>query len=169
MPKSGSIGFSSGKGFFSNAIRFFSKSHWSHSFLITHPENTIPSVLEASQLVQKVPYSRYGGVDHEIYEIDSPNISNTLDYIYVTYAGAQYGYLQILWFMWRWLNSLIGRKLTESNWFPNEIICSELVIDYLNALGEPYKSLFEELDPNVVSPQDIYEIVKANPQWFTKL
>lgn len=174
----GAIGFSgpkSGAGWFQKAIMFFSKSKWSHSFVTFFPVGGMPSVIEAGHAVQTVPFDRYrlnGNLSYEVYQIvgvDEESVSNALRRVFVDYSGGVYGYFQLLWFVWRWLNSFVGRSVErEANWFPSGKICSELVYDYESQVS----GIFVEevarmgLTENTVTPQDLYEIVLNNPNNF---
>lgn len=195
----GAIGFSgprTGGTFFQKAVKFFTGSKWSHGFITTFPQEGRFTVLEASRTVQRVPLSDYQNDPNTLYEIYAPKgttyaaITAALHQIEGGYLGVRYGYLQLLFFMWRWLNKKIfGRSIgREANWFPEGKICSEVQFDYMGALADETRTEnFPSLEfgvaavdfhvfrvyareygftENTVAPEDLYLIVKDHPELF---
>lgn len=153
-------------------IKFFSNSEWSHTFLITFPFGGEDTVEEASLKVQIVPFSQYrndGNATYEIYKINAPGelIDAALQKCFDQYAGVEYGFFQLLFFTVRWLYQKLGINTKHlPNPIRNGIICSELVWDYLSSIDPQIKDLLSVFDPDLVAPEDIYRIVKANPHIF---
>ena len=118
----GMIGFSNNKkgGWL---IRFFTRSKITHSFVITFNVNGIVAVEEASASVQIVPFeSHYQGnpnYSYFIYRIIADyvtpeDIQNALTKTFEQFAGVKYGWLQLLWFPYRWFKvSAISKIVVE--------------------------------------------------------
>ena len=84
-------------------------------------------------------------------------------------ADWDYGFLQLIWFVWRWLNGLVGRTVgREKTWFPAGKICSELVSDYFTHFPAYAQALAaEDYSENTCAPEDLYQMVIKNPSLFT--
>lgn len=173
--KHGDISFSHPvkMGFYSKAVRWFTRSKWSHCFIIMEDFYGSPAVLEADLKVQLVDFNQeYINQDVDSYEIWRPilakekNISEATKYCYLNYAGETYGFLQIPWFAVRSILNFLGLKFISDNFNKDGIICSELLIDYLKILGEDYSKVFSDIDSNEASPEDIYLLVKSRPDLF---
>lgn len=195
----GAIGFSgprTGGTFFQKAVKFFTGSKWSHGFITTFPQEGRYTVLEASRVVQRVPLADYQNDTNTLYELYALKgtsyeaITAALHQIEGGYLGERYGYLQLVYFMWRWLNrKVLGRSVgREANWFPDGKICSEVQFDYMGAVADETRALnFPSLNfgeqmidfhvfrvyawqygftENTVAPQDLYLIVKDHPELF---
>ena len=177
----GMIGFSINSGnWLSKIISFFTESKFSHSFLIFEDIFGEPSVIEASEKVQIVPFARnYIENPNEYFEIfkikdglvTEEDINKALLEVYNHESGDLYGFLQLPWFIWRWLCTKIGFDIkNEKNWSASGTICSKLVWTYLISLPPVISSLFSEFkEGNSVSPQDIYVCVQKNPEIFMYL
>lgn len=146
---------------FSKLIVWFTKSNWSHCLLIPEEEfGDDPIIIESNA---------YGGVridllskyddkyNIEIYEeLKSDNNLNPLK----PYIGNKYGYFQIVGFV---VSKIFKLK---NNIFGSGEICSELVLLYL--LGSRSKKLFQNLQKNATSPEDLYRIISKKPSYFKK-
>ncbi len=175
-PKTGDIAFSYPVelGFYSRAVRFFTKSLWSHCFVLADDYYGESAVLESDLKTQLVPFNKeYIEKEEDAYEIYSPVKASpearsvAAEYTYFSTAGQTYGFLQIPWFAVRSiLHKLFKRTLLE-NWFPAGVICSELLIVYLKALGGEYAEAFGHLKDNETSPEDIYKIVIQRKDLFS--
>lgn len=181
MVKKGDIGFSSNiardaSGVLASVVRWLTKSFWSHAFIIQQRLGDEETVQEASKLVSVVPFNKhYRNCDTQlyvVYRIKSEYASDTvidesLRRCFDEFAGVSYGNLQLLWFGYRAIMELFGRDVRhESNWMSNGVICSELVYYFLHYLGEPFQSLLSDLNPDTIQPEDLYKIIKANPDIF---
>jgi hypothetical protein len=180
MVRPGMIFFSNNKKtLFAKLIRFFTHSKISHSGLITFDLNGIPACQEETMLVQVVPWANYdkSTVDdyYLVYKIKDGLVSEAdkqkaLRYCFTEYAGVQYGYLQILWFVWRWFAEKVLRKdvTHKKNWFTDGVVCSELVYVYLLQLGIISGAL-AKFNSDTVQAEDLLQIVKSNPEIFEKV
>ena len=180
MITSGLIGFSYSPGWLQRCIRFFTNSKWSHAFVTIDVAGST-SVMEAGQFqVQVVPYhTHYKGVEHELYQIkqvtawdkdDEADERLALLTTFYALAGDRYGYLQCLWFVWRWLNDKLGRDISQQkNWFTRGVICDEVVYYYLWNLSDAMHPLLSKFSPDTIQSEDLYQIVKSNPQMFEKV
>jgi len=164
MNLEGCIGFSAIKGsFISKIIRWFTKSQWSHTFVIykwIEGDYLNSLVIEAGDFeLTIVPFNKYikEGVTVEIYKPKNlKNKKQALNNLLLK-CGTVYGYLQLIGFaivilLRKWFG--IKRK---SNIFGYGIICSESVSDYLIDLG--YKDIIENKSLQLISPEDVYRFV----------
>jgi hypothetical protein len=173
----GMIGFSNNKkgGFL---IRFFTRSNITHSFVLMFPLNGITAVEEASASVQIVPfephYTNNPNEDYYLYRIRpeyaSPDaVVKALTRVFEEFAGVKYGWLQLLWFPYRWFKETILRQKNvhrEKNWFTRGVICSELQYWYLIYLHPVFTELLKDYDGDTIEPSDLLDVVKANPHIF---
>ncbi|MDH3252824.1 MAG: hypothetical protein OEM41_08530 [Ignavibacteria bacterium] len=176
-PEPGMIGFSNNKsgGWL---IRFFTRSQITHNFVFTHPVNGIPSVEEASAKVQIVPfeshYFRNSNYAYQIYRVIAPfvtkdDIDNALVQIFEEFAGVKYGWLQLLYFPYRWFKETVLRQKDvhrEKNWFTKGMICSELQFWFLKYLDPEFSEMLADYDGDTVQPNDMLQIVKSRPEYF---
>ena len=178
--KDGSIILLNRKGksssFYSAAQRFFTGYPFTHSAIIVDPVRGLTSVLSSNEVVTILPLQNYfdePDTDIMIYELigfDEYNIKESVDSIYKSYAGASYGYLQITWFVFRWLCKRIGIDIKgKRNYAPNGMICSEMVWDYMSLLKTNYTEFYKFLNEwtkDTVHVGDISEIIKSFPYLF---
>lgn len=181
--KPGVIGFSTFSKFkfdikhiFGLFIRFFTSSQITHSFIITKPfGDNIPSVLEASDLCAMVPFEKkYLNNPDELFilfKIEDKYLENAekaSDECFIEFAGVQYAFASIPWFIWRWFNEkLLKRSITnEKNWFTDNIVCSELVYWFLIKLHPIFKELLKDFNGDTIQAEDIFKIAKQNPDVF---
>jgi hypothetical protein len=161
------------KGLVPAAIRFFTKSKFSHS-LITVPDLIdVPMCIEAAEygidtLRFDTGYLQNPDVEIEIWEVHLPKdqidagIKAALDKL-----ETGYGYLELPWFAWRWLNAVFGKDIKhQDNWCKNGTICSQLCELYLNETKR--NDLFDDFGKGSVSPSDLRAVMVANPEYFTK-
>lgn len=174
MIRPGDIGLGAKRsGFYPKAVRFFTKSKYSHVFMVIHPIYGELSVLETDLKVQCVSFDKeYGsGKNADKYKIFRPiaanesELYNALRYTYATHAGDVYGFFQIPWFAYRAILSLFGITVSR-NWFPDGQICSETPLIYLQNINSKYKKAFDHLTPNETSPEDIAKVVESRPDLF---
>jgi len=165
----GVVGFSIYKGgnwFFrllAKAIQFFTQhSKWSHTFACFITDLDLGSyVIEAEELGVTIDsFGKYQTTDYN-FELWLPlapeeDIIKGLQKV-KELNGKSYGYFQLLGFILVWLVKKIFRKKVN-NPIKGGIICSELVLIYLQTVGID-KDKFSELDKNTTSPEDLYEII----------
>jgi len=158
-------------GFIPNAIKWFTKSQFSHSLVTTPDTLGTPMCIEACE----------GGVDSCRFD---KGYSNNIDQGYQVWnikidqatkdraivsifndLETGYGFLEYPWFMWRQLNRLFGRDIkSQNNWNTNGMICSQLCVAYLTACGLGY--IFVGYGRGAIAPQDLQDIFKAHPELF---
>lgn len=111
---------------------------------------------------------------YDIYQISPSVVSQAeidagLKQVFEEYAGMTYGFLQLPWFIWRWINRKFGRDIhRELNWFNTNIICSGEVFDYwiYLGLGMIIPTTMSQYHQSTIAPADILSIVKRNPDLF---
>jgi len=154
-------------------IAKFSKSSWSHSFFTCPPMLGEEMVMEADSSgvsvcsfdqhyrqnsTQTYKVFRFKNVDQAT--IDAA-IKNRIPELEVTY-----GYLEYPWFIWRYLNRMVGRDIkAQDNWCQNgNEVCSQFLREYISDCG--YASLFDGYGKGSMAPEDIYQVVLAHPELF---
>jgi hypothetical protein len=165
-------------------IRFFTKQTFpkgkpsSHSAVITNPLFGVPCVHEAGPVIQMVPWRKYYELDpsqdYRLYRIkpgvidcQDAMIQKALAVCHLLYSGVIYGALQLVWFVWRWVNEKIGRDVRhEKNWMTDGVICSELVYWFLVYLGPVMGDLFKAWNADTIQPGDIEGIILSRPDLF---
>ena len=170
---SGDIGFGGKrKGWYPATVRWFTKSRWSHNFVVMPKYLGEQCVLEADLKVQLVTFQKeYVEKDADYYEIWRPKKATTKEIVeasaklFRSDAGEIYGFMQIPWFAVRSLLAKIGIKLSK-NWFPAGEICSETPWRFLYNLGGEYREKVELIGENECSPEDIFNIIKSNVDLF---
>jgi hypothetical protein len=157
--------------FISKCIRWFTQSQFSHSFV------TMPDVLSLPMCIEAVA----AGVDYVRFDSEySNNISasyqmwsikidqNTKDMAMQSILKdleIEYGVLQYAYFIWRKINSLLGKDIkSQNNWFNQGMICSQLCVAYLAACG--LENIFIGYGKGSISPQDLFVIFNAHPELF---
>lgn len=172
----GYIGFSNNTvGIVPKLIRFFTNSHISHTFIGTESFMGVPSIQEASDLIVVKPFVGYEQSLTESFKlykiredvVSEDTIKEATKKVYEEFEGVRYGYLQLVWFPYRWLLSLVGidaRK--QKNWMTDGVICSELVYWFLWYLGPVFQDLIKDFNPDTIQAQDLLDIVNAHPHLF---
>jgi hypothetical protein len=134
--------------------------------------NGVSSVLEANAPGIEIREFYYDGGTQE-YSLYDPilasegSIGAVLKGCHREFLGIKYGYLQLVWFMWRWLCSKVGVDIRNNkNWMSDGMVCSELLYYYLYYLGEPYRSLLKPFNPDTIQPNDVYLMCLAHPDKF---
>lgn len=170
-------------GFLSSAIRFFTRSGFSHSSIGWFIGGEVQAQLEANLLVGLNPLvtgdPEYTHKRYRFRAIPEEVLAVWVRHLWQEFSGKQYGVLQLPWFVWRWLlqHVLKVKKEFHHTWFPNGTICSELVYQYfqfaalyLSQHGRPeFEKALEGYGADTVSPQDLWEIINACPQEFIAL
>jgi hypothetical protein len=175
----GDIGLSRNyKNKISFLMSFFADSQYSHSFVMTDPVLGIESLQQASFEVCIVPLDRYDSSDFDRYQIwqikdpyfDQEKAKQALAECHQEFSGNTYGYIQLLWFIWRWFIKKVFKKdiSHQENWWTEGVICSELVYWYLHKLGEPFQSILASFNADTITPEDIHQVMLAHPELFEK-
>lgn len=160
------------KGLVPSAIRFFTSSKFSHS-LVTLPDTLgVPMCIEASSkgistVRFETAYLQNPHVEIEVWDVHLTNEEIDLALIAVlNHLESSYGYSELPWFVWRWFNKKLGRDIKhENNWFKKDEICSELCEFYL--MNTKLRLLFTGYGDSSMCPQDIRDVMVANPMFFT--
>jgi hypothetical protein len=147
---------------------------YTHS-LITIPQLVgVPMCMEAAvsgvnALRFDTNYLQNPDQEIEIWEVNvSEEMKNAGIRAAINKLENHYGFLELPWFIWRWLNSLVGRDIKhQDNWSKNGVICSELCQLYLTNCGLGF--LFEGYGIDAIHPGDLKKIMEANPKYFTKI
>jgi hypothetical protein len=154
----GAIGFSRKKrNWVSRIIAWFTRSQWSHTFIIYQDSPEILVVEAGMRQVQLVPISKY-----ESSKYDVAYFAPDLVHMFKIEAGiskvkgkieAPYGMLQFVGFVpVIILRRLLGMKIP--NPLRGGIVCSELVLQYLREIDPQGK--WGGMDKNAVSPEDLF-------------
>lgn len=159
------------KGFFPNAIKWFTFSKFSHS-LVTMPDILdMPICIEAADNgVSTVRFDKnYINDDNQSYQIWRIKISQEQKDAGIRAVVGDletfYGFLQYPWFIWRRICLFFGSDIKhQNNWSTTGTICSELVVQYIHACGLGHT--LSEFGPGAVSPQDIQDVMKKYPDLF---
>lgn len=146
--------------FFSRAIKWYTKSKWSHVFL------KLDDKIQKDGLI--IESAGHGGVHIDVFSKHKDKILevyqlkndyNDIRCLY-PYIGDNYGYLQIIGYP---IAKLLNLK---KNPFGGGYVCSELVLRWLSK--SPLSKEFEHLTYNETTPQDLYEIISKSDS-FIKL
>ncbi len=144
------------KNLFSKFIAWMTDSKWSHCFIVVCPIGLNDSLIAESSMLGGVKFnllSKYqdGTHDIELFDISNDCSPSDLDSI-LPLIGHMYGYTQAIGY-------LIAKVLhLKTNPFTDNVVCSELV--YLFLFNTKLKALIKDLDPNEVTPEQLYERLK---------
>jgi hypothetical protein len=143
------IAFTQSNQWGARLIRWFTKSEWSHCFIVLDDDLEGEALCFESSMTGGVKlslWSRYATTKKSVFDIEGITSIKPL----YQYLGKNYGYLQILGYP---IAKLFGLK---HNPIKKDYVCSEIVLRFL--LSNGYKE-FECLDPNSATPQDVYDIL----------
>jgi hypothetical protein len=160
-------------GFLPTAIKWFTKSQFSHG-LITMPDLLgFPMCIEAmgggvDMCRFDINYQNNLNEGYQIWSINLPqNVKEKALQSIIGDLEVNYGYLEYIWLIWRRLNLLFGRDIkSQNNWFSSDgLICSQLCVAYLNACG--LSNVLSGYGKGSVEPADLSVIFNAHPETFT--
>ena len=142
---------------FPKLIKWFTKSQWTHVMLVldeTRDGDSIVIEASAKHGISITLLSKFNGRPMELFQdkLDIWSIDSIKSYI-----GNTYGYLQLFGI------ALVKIFKLKKNPFSKDEVCSELVLGWL--LSTPYSSKFKDLDKNITSPEDLYRIIKQDPNF----
>jgi hypothetical protein len=177
------VAFNSLKGgFIAAAERFFTRSKYNHVSVVIPPILGIPAHVSATWKVVTEPTSHFLNDPSEMYQMYLPvgfttdQLLTVLSRVYNEFSGETYGFLQLLWFVYRWLmESWPFHKDVRRghNWFPGGPICSEVSWYYMMYLcdqqpkrTELLRAKLNEWRPDTFSPADCVDVMKAFPEIF---
>lgn len=161
----GSIGFSRQKGsLLSKAIRWFTGSKWSHTFIVYQVDPEILVAEAGTFEVVLVPITKYESKKYETTFFFPDRIPFQEVQAGINRArkdiGKVYGWLQILGFIPVVIaKRLLGLKIKNS--MRGGIICSELVLECLRGM-EP-GNRWDHMQKDSVSPEDLFEELSIHP------
>jgi len=186
-------------GWFSSAQRFFTQMNYTHSTFSIGTILGIESVLSADEKVVIEPLKKYfeeDGTEIEIWRINEniidaknkPLLEQKISEIYYKYSNSYYGFFQVIWFIYRWINEKFFKRdvRRKNNPFKRGIICSELVYYYLIELEKilnktlkkgkirfdvllPLQAELSKYTPDTIHAGDIAQILNKNNKLFYKL
>lgn len=164
----GMIAQSGGNIFIQKAIKFFTRSKFSHSFLIINSpfDEGVLQTTEAMVTITPIE-EKYFGKDYCIfYDVDATMEEKifAIKKTYVKYSGKWYGYLSYIYFIMRYF----GYKKPCPRSLSWGVTCTELVCFYLSNLNESYKKLFDWKDLSSLTPEDLRLIIEENKGLFVK-
>ncbi len=154
----GDIVFVAGKGFISDAIRFFDKGNFSHCGLAVSANGMLEA--EYSHRVNVVPFNPSNYIRHEVIDLGLTELQrNRVREEASKLIGKKYDFTQIVWYVLKDLFNLKGNNRFNN---PNNLICSELVYivleqsGILNDLGIDT----EDIRGVDLTPNQLYDLVK---------
>ena len=176
---------SKGTSFISKCIKFFTGRvakrngvpSYTHAMFEVGDVCGVRSVLSAEELMAVMPLDKFRkDTKFRIYSVNDDvkliYVKEVLKEMYQT-AGNRYGFLQLLWFVYRWAVEIMGFDVRRNkNFFPKGDICSEQTYRYLMKRLENTEScndlriFLEQWNENTVHPVDIAIVVKKFPRVF---
>lgn len=158
-------------GFIAQAIKWFTKSSFSHSLVIIPEVLDLPMCIEAVEGGVSTCRFDIGYIDNKNqgYEKWSIKIEDALLdqalIIVLNDLEIGYGFLEYPWFIWRAINRFFGRDIKkQNNWNTDGMICSQLCVAYLKAAG--LSDTLTGYGSGSISPQDLHDIFVAHPDIF---
>ncbi len=158
----GAIGFSASNSIISKLIRWFRRSRVSHTFIIINRGKRLLVMEAGARQVHITSFKKHYTRGYVVLyqpKVSERQIDKAID-ILVPKLEVGYGYLQLLGFalvsVLRWLGWKIKNPI---GW---GIICSELVRDYLIALGFDE---FKQIDKDTTAPDDLLRIIENSTKF----
>lgn len=133
-------------------IRWFTESKWSHCAIILDDDLEGDALVFESAIAGGVKLNLWSKLQRHLHEIYEINQTCCIKPIYA-YLGENYGYFQILGYP---IAKLIGSK---DNPIKKDYVCSEIVLRFL--LENDFTE-FDHLEPDMASPQDLYDIISQS-------
>lgn len=173
MIKPGTIGLSGGNQFIQRAIKLFTRSDFSHSFVIFSGPGQIVSTIETTPTI--VITAPFDAKDREpdwvqIWDVFAPDEAKqgAAEKIFRKYSGyAWYGYKSYLWFIYRAIVRLFGKTPNQVwSWASHGVTCTELVTEYLRLISPVFKELLKDVDASAQTPEDLRLFMVAHPELF---
>jgi len=167
------VGFSKKTHFFARAIMWFTKSQFSHCYIVKECDACeSKNVLEAnSHGVGMGPYPVFLKekaivIEEYVIDHDVEQLNQAWDVICLNRLHRPYSYMQILGdAIVIMLQAITGWSLPNPFSQRKKDVCSELVLGYIR---RSKISGFEKLNAGTVSPEDLNKIIKGDEQ-FTLL
>ena len=162
------------KGIIPNAIKWFTNSVFSHSFVTMPDILGTPMCMDASEsgvdmLRFDYGYSDNPGQGYQVWELKLPqNVKDKAIVQILKDLETSYGFLAFPWFVWRKVCRWFGKDVkAQNNWSQAGMICSQLCVAYLLACG--LESVFKGYGTGSIAPQDLQNIFVAHPELFEKI
>lgn len=185
------------RGLFAKAIKYFTKSQWTHVAVYASEIFGIDSLFEAEFAAIMNPSRKT--FDDPLYtcrafrykHITEEEMKQVMNRLYNRLAGSIYAYLQnIYWIrVWFWRRTFLGKMLywipvkifkknedirKWNNWFVNGTICSELLWWQVKFIAEQVGDNalllhIEEWNSNNYSPADFFETVNTFTYKFEEI
>lgn len=151
------IGFSyNKKNSISKLVAWITKSQWSHCFIVVGPVGLWDYLIAESSMTGGIKFNLLSKYDNDKYNLDLIDLGEKCDQsdleAVLPLIGHMYGYIQAFGYMIAKLFNL------KTNPFQDQVVCSELV--YLFLKNSKLSDLVKDLDPNKVTPQDLYTKLK---------
>jgi len=157
--------------FISKCIRWFTQSQFSHSFVTMPDVLSFPMCIEAAgggvdYIRFDTEYSNNQAASYQLWNIKiDQSIKDKAMQSILNDLEIGYGFFQYIYFIWRKINSLLGRDIkSQNNWFNEGMICSQLCVAYLTACGLGY--IFAGYGKGSIAPADLFTIFNAHPELF---
>jgi len=162
--KRGVIGFATNNhSQISKIIRWFTKSKWSHTFVITDVFMDRVYLMEANaggtDFRTWREYSNPAVVPTELWQpmANAPAVDAALAKAQERFEGVTYGYFELLGIAMKILAAKMGLRFHDP--IEQGAICSQVVWFYLQEL---FPKEFGDLDEHSVSPEDLHRIVSTS-------
>jgi len=164
----GMIAQSGGDEWIQNRIKFFTRSLFTHSFVIIQGpvREAVLQTTEAMVTITPIEHKMFGKDYCVFYDIEATTEEKiwATQRAYIKYSGKWYGYLSYIYFIMRYFGykKPCPRKLSWG------VTCTELVAYYLQNLNDSYSKLFEGKDLSSLTPEDLRIIIEENKGLFKK-
>ena len=155
--------------------RFFTSQPYTHTAITTFTNDLGTFVFSVEELLTLRFLDNFLDVissDIYIFEI---NLEEEILVTFINkqiknFLGQNYGYAQLIWFVYRWLMQKFGKDVRrDTNWFSNGEICSESVYLFLQDLSNlkpELKIMLNQFNQNTCDVGDIMNILQHYPDLF---
>lgn len=170
------------KSWYSKLQHFFTGYKYSHTSMGLGLQFNDIYVLSSDKLCYVQPLYKYLMSDDiymEVYRFKllDDEADDIINRLVLDYSGREYGYTQILWFVYRWFCEKFLKKdvRKKHNWFAeNTIVCSELTYFYLKELSIVYRlhdlrAKLDEWHSSNIHVGDIKLILDSFPTYFERI
>lgn len=170
--------------FIANAIKWFTRSRFSHSFVTVPAQIGREMCIEAdgngiAEIEFDVGYRNNPAQTYMVYRVNLPQevIDKALQAC-LDDLEHKYAYLAYPWFIYRTLMWKLFKKdiKAKNNWYTKNLVCSGLVRLYLDAesvrdhlSSKGLQNLFSGYGLGSMAPEDLFYVLEANPELFTKI
>jgi hypothetical protein len=159
------------KGFIAQAIKKFTQSQFSHSFVTTPDMLKVPLCIEAASggvdfTKFDTSYEQNQNEGYEVWEIRVPKETKKKAIVSILRdLEISYGIFQYPFFIFRRICLFFGKDIKSWNNFDHRgMICSQLCVAYIKACG--LEKTLKGYGNGSIAPQDLQNIFKAHPKLF---